>query len=203
MSSELHRFGFEDDGDDSRWKEAVERLLKAIVTNPYLNIGAGNSEVVFPSQMPAGRSVAAAGDVASGAFYKLITIESGDATNGDIYLQGGQITAGSGTETIANFLLFDASGPTWAGSAGDHLQLTMNGTGSEVDDVLMPTFDLTSVTGPAAVGTLGDNTLPVVGSLSGVCRVSLGIFVTEGFNPANIGNIQASFCYGGFTVSRF
>ena len=58
-------------------------------------------------------------------------------------------------------------------------------------------------TGPAAVATLGDNTLPTVSSLTGVCRVSLGIFTADGFLPANIGNIQASFCFGGFTISRF
>jgi hypothetical protein len=204
MSSELHRFGFNDDGDDSRWKKSVEGLLKAIVTNPFLNIGSGNSEVVFPSQMPAGRSGATGGGATSGAFFSLITIESGDATNGDIYLQGGQVTAGTGSEFVANYLLYDASADTWAGSNGQHLSIRLNGTGSEADDVLLPTFDMTSLSGPTVLTPpLPDNDLPEIGSLAGECVVSLGIFTDAGFFPALPGNIQASFCFGGFTVSRF
>lgn len=139
-----------------------------------------------------------------GAFFTMRTVESEAADNGDIYLQGGQVTAGSGTETVAEFLLYDASLDTWAGTSGQHLVLTMSGTGSEADDVLMPTFDLTSITGPAATTPpIGDNTLPTVGSLPGTCKVSLGIFTDAGFSPSLPGNIQASFCFGGFTVSRF
>jgi hypothetical protein len=50
MGSELQRFGFTGDGDDARWKAAVERMLQALVTNPHLNIGDYNSEVRFPAQ---------------------------------------------------------------------------------------------------------------------------------------------------------
>jgi hypothetical protein len=143
---------------------------------------------------------ASANAVASGAFFTLITIVSGGADNGDIYLQGGTASGGTGNIAVANYLLFDASGPTWAGTAGDHLMLTINGTGSEVDDVLMPTFDVTSAS--IAVAAPASNTLPTVGSLSGVVKVSLGQFGTDVFYPANVGNVQVSFCFGGFTVTR-
>lgn len=139
----------------------------------------------------------------TGAFYKIYTVVSGDATNGDIMLQGGQVAAGSGNATIADFLLYDISATTWAGTAGQMLQLTVNGDGSSEDGILMPTFDLTSTTGPAAVASIAANTLPIVGTLAGVCRISLGTFGTESFNPALPGNINVSFCFGGFTITRF
>ena len=147
--------------------------------------------------------------VESGAFFGMTTVVSGGADNGDIYLQGGQVSAGTGNESFDNatILLFDQSANAgegaWMGEAGEILELIINGTGSEVDDVLMPTFDLTSVPTPAAAPSLGTNTLPEVGALTGLCRVSLGTFTADGFSPANVGNIQASFCFGGFTVSRF
>jgi hypothetical protein len=147
---------------------------------------------------------AGASPAETGAFFGMRTVSSGDATNGDIYLQGGQVTAGSGTVSIPEFLLFDASGPTWSGTAGQHLSIRLNGTGSEADDVLMPTFDLTTVSGPTALTPpLPDNVLPEIGALTGECVVSLGTFTSVGFLPAASGNIQASFCFGGFTVSRF
>lgn len=154
-----------------------------------------------PRKFRAGAATAAP----EGAFYTMRTVVSEGADNGDIYLQGGQATAGSGTATVAEILLFDASAGaegTWQGTVGQHLVLTISGTGSEVDDVLMPTFDLT--TGTAAVAaSVGSNTLPTVGALSGTCKVSLGVFLDAGFSPSLPGNVQASFCFGGFTVSRF
>ena len=144
------------------------------------------------------------GSVSRGAFYTIYTVSSGDATNGDIMLTGGQVTAGTGTETVPAYVLYDASGSAWAGTAGQHLQLAINGEGEEVDDVLMPVFNQdTSGSVVTVVSTIADNILPEVGLLSGLCNVSLGVFTGAGFTPSLIGNIQVSFCYGGFTVSRF
>ena len=145
----------------------------------------------------------AGGTAPTGAFYRVYTVASEDATNGDIMLQGGQVAAGSGNASVADFLLYDISATTWAGTAGQFLQLTVNGDGSSEDGILMPTFDLTSVTGPAAVASIAANTLPIVGTLGGVCRISLGTFGDDSFAPALPGNINVSFCFGGFTITRF
>jgi len=144
------------------------------------------------------------GSVSRGAFYTIYTVSSGDATNGDIMLTGGQVTAGTGTETVPAFILYDASVLAWAGTEGQHLQLAINGEGEEVDDVLMPVFNQdTAGSDITVVSAIADNILPEVGALSGLCNVSLGVFTASGFTPALVGNIQVSFCYGGFTVSRF
>ena len=158
----------------------------------------GNRSAIYPLQS------ADDSGLTTGAFYYMRTVVSGGADNGDIYLQGGQVAAGTGNITVAEYLLYDASLASWAGTAGQHLSIRLNGDGSEVDDVLMPTFDLTSVSGPTVLTPpLPSNVLPAVGSLAGECVVSLGVFLTAGFTPALPGNIQASFCFGGFTVSRF
>lgn len=205
MNSELHRFGIDPNSppDAAQWR-GVCKLLTAIVTNPHLEIGDRQSLIAFPpSIIPKGRGGGAAA-ATTGAFYKTYTIASEDATNGDIYLQGGQVSAGTGTDAVADFLLYDASADTWAGTAGQHLLLTITGDGEAADDVLMPVFNMTSVSAPTPTTGIGSNTLPEIGSLTGrVCLVSLGVFQSAGFLPASPGNIQVSFCFGGYTVSRF
>lgn len=203
MASELHRFGF-GDSDDARWKAAVEKMLLAILTNPHLNVGDANSEIVFPPQAPPGRR--GGGDTvttaAGGAFYTMRTVESEDATNGDIYLQGGQVS-GWGTP-IDEILIYDASATAWQGTAGQVLKMTVTGSGSETSGILDPSFTPSGVSTPTAASSLGSNTFPSSGSLSGkVCQISLGTFLADGFQPAGIGNIQISFCWSGYTISRF
>ena len=144
------------------------------------------------------------GAAINGAFYNIYTVSSETGTNGDIMLQGGQVTAGDGTESISDILLYDADGAGWSGSDGEFLQIAINGTGEETDGVLLPVFnqdpDGSEITNVTAIA---DNILPEVGSLAGLCNVSLGTFGTNSFRPSLNGNIQVSFCFGGFTVSRF
>lgn len=209
MGSELHRFGFTGDGDDERWKAAVEKFLAAILTNPHLNIGSANSEIVFPPQSPVGRAGVAASSTTTGggAFFTKRTVESEDADNGDIYLQGGQVS-GWGTP-VDEIKIYDASTTSWQGSVGDVLKMTVTGTGAETSGILDPSFTPTGVSVPASSATLGTNTFPVSGDLTGkVCQISLGTFfgtgaTVEGFQPALPGNIQIAFCWSGYAISRF
>lgn len=156
----------------------------------------GNRSAIYPLQSADDTGLT------TGAFYAMRTVVSGGADNGDIYLQGGQVSAGTGTETVADILLYDASLDSWSGTEGDHLIITANGTGDDADSVLLPVFNLTSAPDSVAASVGGD-TLPSIGSLSGSCKVSLGVFGAAGFFPDLPGNIQISFCFGGFTRSRF
>ena len=130
-----------------------------------------------------------------GAFFTLYTNE-----DGDIFLQGGTVTGGTGNVPIADFQIYDHI-TGWVGSAGDHLILHFSGTGIVVDGVLLGGFNLSTVTGPTA-GAVGATTVPTAGSASGSGDISLGIFATGAFNAANVGNIQITFCPGSFTITR-
>jgi hypothetical protein len=143
------------------------------------------------------------GGTGTGEFFTLITIADG-ADAGDILLQGGQVTAGSGTETIANILLYDASLDTWTGEPDEYLEMAINGEGEVADDVLMPVFNLdTDGAETSAVAAIADNILPEVGTLAGLCNVMLGQFTASGFTPSGPGHIGVGFCFGGFNVTRF
>lgn len=71
MSSELQRFGFYGDGDDDRWKAAVENLLRALITNPHLRIGDKNSQIEFPLQAAPDASDRAKPNVSSCSAFRL------------------------------------------------------------------------------------------------------------------------------------
>ena len=135
---------------------------------------------------------------AGGAFYTMRTVVSGDATNGDIMLQGG--TAGG--IIVAEFLLYDASATSWAGTAGQHLQLKMTGDGSETSGILDPAFTVSTAV-LSVVTTMGTDTYPSSGDLTGkFAHVSLGEFFDGGFSPAQIGNVPCSFCWSGYNTIR-
>lgn len=148
------------------------------------------------------RPVAAETAVEEGAFFGKRKVVGG-AGAGDIYLQGGQVSGGTGNETVDEFKIYDASSDNWAGSAGQHLQLTVTGSGAATSGILDPVFDVTSAS-LSVVSSVGGNTLPSGGSLSGkICRISLGEFTDDGFSPALPGNINVGFCWGGYNISRF
>jgi hypothetical protein len=71
MSSELQRFGFYGDGDNDRWKAAVENLLRALITNPHLRIGDKNSQIEFPLQAAPDASDRAKPNVSSCSAFRL------------------------------------------------------------------------------------------------------------------------------------
>jgi hypothetical protein len=202
MSSELHRFGFNDDGDHSRWKKAVEALLKAIVTNPHLNIGSSQSEIVFPVTPGSRRGSAGTTTPAeiNGAFFAFYTVP--DGTNaGDIHLQGGTIN-GEPVDTT-DLKLYDLSLEDWqSANVDDHLYVPVSGKFTVVDRVALPGFVITSV-GTPVIGVPPGDTYPAVTgettASAGTCNVSLGVFVGEGANvtgfmPARAGNRVISLC---------
>lgn len=135
----------------------------------------------------------------AGAFFTKYT-----NTDGDIYLQGGTLSGGTGNEPVSDILIYDHI-TGWTGSPDDHLVLSFDGTGVVEDGVLLSGFDVTSVSGPSP-GAVGSTTLPTASSAAGSGDISLGIFSgdtdTTGFGPANVGNIQITFCPGSFTITR-
>lgn len=139
---------------------------------------------------------------AAGAFYSMRTVASG-ADAGDIYLQGGAVSGGTGNEIVDEILLYDLSTDTWSGGAGQHLQLEVSGAGQETSGILDPIFNVSGAT-VSIVTAMDANTLPSSGDVSGKsCFVSLGVFIDEGFMPAESGNIGVQFCWGGYIPSRF
>jgi hypothetical protein len=147
-----------------------------------------------PEQVP---GPGGGGGIADGAFFRTYV------EDGDTFLQGGQVAGGTGNVTVADVKLYDGVTETWLGSAGQHLQLTVEGDGEAADGVLLPVFDVDSAAAPTAVASLGANTVPTKNATAGVCRISLGVFQADGFLPANAGNIGVGFCFGGFVINRF
>ncbi len=133
----------------------------------------------------------------TGAFFGITT----GAVAGAKYLQGGTVSAGSGSDTAANIALTDSSGVPLH-SAGTHMYVNALGNGITSDGLLLPGFNLTS----ASVGyasTVPSNTLPLAAGATGKrCYIDLGVFTATGFLPAGSGNVQISYCPGAFTVTR-
>jgi hypothetical protein len=149
------------------------------------------------------------GGPARGSFFGLITVSSDGPTNGDICLQGGQVTAGGRTEIIADYLLFDASAGTsgsWVGDDTDLLQMEISGEALIEDGVIIPGFLLDE--GGVAISVVNndsfaDDTLPTIDTPSAKCHVYLGRFTESGFIPAYAGNIRVGYCIDRFDVTRF
>lgn len=134
----------------------------------------------------------------SAAFYSLIL------ENEITYLQGGTVTGGSGTVTVAKIALTQLVGSEIepVATAGHHLWLEITGNGYEEDGLLLPGFDVTAAI-TATGAAVPANTLPVSGSVSAKkTHVSLGVFTESGFLPASVGNIQVSFCPGSYNTTR-
>ncbi len=151
----------------------------------------GTQHSMRPSGTGGGGSV-------GGAFYTMRTVVSGGADNGDIMLQGGT----GGGIIVAEFLLYDASATSWAGTPGQHLQLKMTGDGSATSGILDPAFTVTAAA-ITVVTTMGTDTYPEAASLTGkFAHVSLGSFYSGGFNPADVGNVPCAFCWQGYNTNR-
>jgi hypothetical protein len=121
--------------------------------------------------------------------------------NGDIYLQGGMVSGGTGNIVIDEIKLYDAFTDTWVGSDGDTLIITVTGNGQETSGILDPIYNVTAAA--ATIGTVGSNTLPAAGSVSGkTCYILLGTYLEAGFAPSSVGNIMIGFCWGNYTISR-
>lgn len=131
-----------------------------------------------------------------GAFFGMITEE------GVRYLQGGTVTAGSGSDTAVNIAFTNALGVPLQ-TPGTHMYAEVTGSGITADGVLLPGYNLTSI----SVGygaEVPSNTLPLAAGATGKkCYVDLGVFTETSFLPAGSGNIQISYCPGSYTVSRY
>lgn len=201
MSTELHRFGIDvsDHHVGPHWKHGVEKLLTAIVTNPSLNIGDRNSEIIFPETPPArgkGGTVTAS---TGGAFWTRYT----DA-DGHTWLQGGQVKSGSGNFTIADKKVIDAStGPTEP--AGDILVLEVTVTGYVVDGVLLAGLRATAADYVApSVSTVDNDTLPTASDYTGKkVFIEIGRWTDTDFLPVAPGNIRIAFCPGSYQIHRY
>ena len=167
------------------------------------------TEVTFKRFKP---EVFGGGGVTAGAFFTMRTVSGATDPDddGDIYLQGGLVTAGTGNSVVADILLFDVSDTTdspdgsWQGDPGDILILTLNGEGQETSGILDPVFngDGAAITGDIVPPPADGNTLPEVGALPGVVRLMLGSFFEGGFSPSGPGNFNIGFCWGGYSISR-
>lgn len=132
----------------------------------------------------------------TGAFFGLTTV------SGVTYLQGGSVSAGDGTDTAANIALTNSSGVPLH-SAGQHMYVNALGDGVTSDGVVLAGFNLTSATVGYA-STVPSNTIPLAAGVTGKrCYIDLGVFTATGFLPNQPGNIQISYCPGGYTVSRY
>lgn len=146
---------------------------------------------------------AVAGGVTGGAFYTMRTVA--DAVdpddNGDIYLQGGMVSGGTGNVVIPDIKLYDASTDAWVGTADQTLIITVTGNGQETSGILDPIYNVS--TAVDSIGAIGSNTLPEVGSVSGkICYLLLGSYFEGGFSPSAPGNFMIGFCYGNYSKTR-
>ena len=207
--SELSRFEIDENDTLERQVAGLRRLATALVTNPNLTVGDRNSDIVFPDQNPARASEstpAATPGETSGAFYGTRTVVSEDATNGDIYLQGGSV---SGWATpLDEVLIFDQSAAAgvgaWTGTPGQVLQLKVTVSGSESSGI--PNSGVTPTAAAITIeSTLGTDTYPTGSAdMTGkFCHISLGAFFDGGFSPAGAGNVNIGWCFSNaYTVSR-
>lgn len=135
---------------------------------------------------------------AEGAFYTFITIPDGSGV-GDIFLQTGSVN-GMGVPQ-AQLKLYDVSSDEWKDSSltatsGEHLYLTVAGTGTIADGVLLPGFTVSSITPAYGVPPADDP--PTKDDPSGTAYLSLGVFFGGAFYPAVAGNRNVAVCIGTF-----
>lgn len=129
----------------------------------------------------------------AGAFYSFVTVTEG-AGAGDIHLQGGAVN-GQGVATT-DLKLYDIGTDTWEGTTDQHLYLSVTGTGTVSDGVLLPGFAVSGIT--ISTGTPPGDTPPTKDDSAGTAILSLGVFFDGGFLPAIAGNRNVSVCIGTF-----
>jgi hypothetical protein len=197
----LSEFGIDPNRIDPRSWSGVCRMLAALMNNPHLQIGMDESQLVLPVPIvPDGRHRGGGGEP-TGAFHRIYVNEDDEKT----YLQGGTISAGSGTVTIPDIEIIDDLGDP-AELPGIHLYIRAVGNGIEVDGLVLQGYNLTAATVVATVPPDGvpDDTLPLTGDITGkLCHISLGVFTETSFLPNLPGNIGISYCPGSYAINRF
>ena len=202
MASELHRFGF-GDSDDARWKAAVEKMLLAILTNPHLNVGDANSEIVFPPQAPPGRrgggTTITPGGL-TGAFCHQYVIGEGLDGAGDTYLQCGTITGSNGGSSVINdYKTQDAADTPPLSDSGDKLYLSCNVTATLANGIVQPGVLLNSATLTKTLPTA--HTFSTT-ALTGVIFLEIGRWTDTEFLPSGACALTtAGGCPGSFAIT--
>jgi hypothetical protein len=116
-----------------------------------------------------------------------------------IMLTGGVVTGGGTNQTIPDIELATVEDEP---EDGWYVWLTINGDAVTEDDVLLPGFDLTSVTVKQGEMVPEKNKIPTVSRPSGTIYVSLGSWSGRKFVPAGCGNYQVTHCPGSLTHFR-
>lgn len=130
-----------------------------------------------------------------GAFFGKIS------EDGIMYLQGGSVTAGDGTESFDKIALTNAAGDLLR-TPGTYMWVNVTGSGIVADGVLLAGYNLSTAT-IAYGSSVPSNTLPLATSENGrKCYVNLGFFTATEFLPAGSGNVGISYCPGSYFVSR-
>lgn len=116
-----------------------------------------------------------------------------------IMLTGGVVTGGDANQTIPDIELATVGNEP---EDGQHVWLKIDGDAVTEDDVLLPGFDLTSVTVEQGEMVPENNKIPTVSDPSGTIYVSLGSWSGRKFVPAGCGNLIATHCPGSLTYFR-
>jgi hypothetical protein len=138
-------------------------------------------------------------DAGAGAFY--YKYDATPVATTYHYLQGGTVTGGTGTETLADLQLAeDGSEP----ADGWVSYLTVTGDGVVEDEVMLPGFNITavSVTVTNAAALPDDEALSPDDYEGKKCYISLGTWTGGVFYPSDAGNIYVTHCLGGFRKYR-
>lgn len=167
--------------------DAIRRISP--IAGEGLEESGGYSGTVLSSQ--------GSGDDPLAAFYRIYR----HPETGDIYLQGGSVNAGTGNIWVNDIPLYSASTEEWAAAAYDVLVIVVSGTGVEADGVLLPGFDAETAS-PAWVSPVPSNVMPTAASTDGTVRVVLGQLTETSFIPSGKGNVNITFCPGGYTILR-
>lgn len=197
MSTILHRFGIDPDGDPAAQFPRVVQLLEALVTNPHLEIGEQQSITVFPPTSAAGTVAAAANaPAAPAAFYRVYRDDD------TWILQGGQVTAGTGSKVIDDIEIGTVGSEP---ADGNKVWIIAEGAGVVEDGRLFQGFNLDEDETVADSGAdLPANTLPTVAESTGrKCHILLGEWTGARFYPSGPGGIQITFCPSSYYVTRF
>jgi hypothetical protein len=114
-------------------------------------------------------------------------------------LTGGVVYGGTGNVSVPDITLGTVTPPPVDGT---QTWLVCSGNAVTEDDLIMPGFNLTSVTVASGESLPTPNTIPTNTAPAGVLYVSLGMWSNGKFIPSGCGNIQINHCPGTLTAFR-
>jgi hypothetical protein len=190
FGSDLFRFGLDPASppDQAQW-ENLCRLLRAIVKNPYLQIGTENSQIVFPPTPAAGARAATEASPDLPFCYKFM---DGSTKK----LRGGIVIGGETNQVIGDITL--------ANTATDNtfLWIRVNFKANMADHVLLPGVEKITAAATGSGTTVPDNVIPTIAAPTGKIYILLGHYFNDIFTPDACGNFVIGHCPGAITASR-